>query len=134
MKNSLCLYNANSDQRRKIANQHNVQELVQTQYDLEHFRQLLGGIIAVFRAGSPQSTTDLVYLIRNDADQSTLAAFVRNEVRSTLALQHAFQAVDFRIHEPLDLPPPTQFLNRMEAYLSSLESEAFSKIHHNRSD
>ncbi len=48
-RNSLCDYDPSSDQRRKIVNRRNAQELAQAQHDLEHFRQLLGGILAILK-------------------------------------------------------------------------------------
>ncbi len=118
-RNSLCDYDASSDQRRKIANQRNVQDLAQAQHDLDHYRHLVGGVIAIFKAGSSQSANDFAHLVRNGADMSSLAAFVRNEVRSTEVLQRAFESIDFHIDGPSDLPSPTQLLKGMEAFTGS---------------
>ena len=73
-------------------------------------------MIAIFKAGSQQSTGDLVQLVRSGTDLSSLAAFVRNEIRSTQVLQRAFDCIDFHIDGPSDLPSPTQLLSRMEAF------------------
>ena len=62
---------------------------------------------------------DLVHLVGTDADMSSLAAFVRNEVRSAQSLQRAFENIDFHIDGPSDLPSPTQLLSRMEAFTGS---------------
>ena len=75
--------------------------------------------------------TDLVHLMRNDTDLSSLAAFVRNEIRSTLALQRAFEAIDFHIDGPSDLPSLAQHPNTMEAYLSYTGSDSSSAKHYN---
>lgn len=118
-RNSLCDYDVSSDQRRKIANQRNVQELAQASHDLHHYQQLVGGIIAIFKAGSRQSMNDFAHLVGTDADISSLSAFVRNEVRSTQSLQRAFENIDFHIDGPSDLPSPAQLLSRMEAFTGS---------------
>ena len=127
-RSSPCDYDASSDQRRKIANQRNVQDLAQAQHDLEHYRQLLGGILAIFQAGSNESTTDLVHLIRNGTDLSSMAAFVRNEVRASLPIQQAFRGIDFHINGPPELPSPSQLLSRMNGF-SRHDSESSGNNH-----
>ncbi|KIW73494.1 hypothetical protein PV04_01607 [Phialophora macrospora] len=105
---SLCVYDATSDQRRKIANQRNVQELADKQLDLEKHQQLLGGIIATIRAGGFSATDDLIRTIRSDVDLSQLAAHVRNECRANIAIQQAFDKIDFVINGGPELPSPSQ--------------------------
>lgn len=105
------MYDASSDQRRKIANQRNVQDLADTQFDLDKHRQLLGGIIATIRAGDDEANTDLVRVIRSGVDLSQLAAHVRNECRATMAIQKAFDDINFLIDGPRELPSPTQLLS-----------------------
>jgi len=107
---SPCVYDATSDQRRKIANQRNVQELADTHVQLERHRQLLGGIIAIVKAGDYNANNDLARVMRSDVDLSQLAAHVRNECRSNIAIQQAFDQIDFNIDGPLELPSPTQIL------------------------
>src|ERR1700761_6425862 len=86
IRRSLCVYDATSDQRRKIANQKNVQDLAEKQHDLEKHQQLLGGIIATIRAGGTSATEDLIRSIRSGIDLSQLAAHVRNECRTSIAI------------------------------------------------
>jgi hypothetical protein len=113
-RNSACEYDVGSDQRRKIANQRNVHDLAHAQTALERSRQLLGGIISVFRAGSEESIADLIHLLRQPVDLSTMSAHVRNEIRSNPLLEQAFHTIDFQIDGPDDLPSPTQLLNWLE--------------------
>jgi hypothetical protein len=112
-RNSVCDYDASSDQRRKIANQRNVQDLAQAQHDLDLLRQMVGGIVAILRAGDSQATNDLAALIRTGTDLSSIAAYVRNEVRANLTIEHAFLAIDFHIDGDHGLPSPMELLNRM---------------------
>jgi hypothetical protein len=113
-RNSACEYDAGSDQRRKIANQRNVHDLAHAQTALERCRQLLGGIISIFRAGSEETIADLIHLMRQPADLSTISAHVRNEIRSNPLLEQAFHTIDFQIDGPDDLPSPTQLLTWLE--------------------
>lgn len=108
---SPCIYDVTSDQRRKIANQKNIQDLSDTQNNLERHRQLLGGIIAIFRAGTIATTEDLVATIRSGVDLSQLAAHVRNARRANPAINSSFADIEFLIDGPEELPPPGQLLN-----------------------
>ena len=123
-RNSACDYDAFSDQRRKVANQRNVQDLAQAQHDLERARQLLGGMVAILRAGTLESTMDLAALIKTGTDLSSLAAYVRNEVRAHLAVERAFLAIDFHSNGHFELPSPTQLLNRMGVNADTADSHA----------
>jgi hypothetical protein len=107
---SSCIYDATSDQRRKIANQRNVQELQDAQHDLQNHRQLLGGIIATIRAGDMLANQELVRVIRSNVDLSQLAAHVRNECRANLSIQRAFESIHFLIDDPKELPSAGQIL------------------------
>jgi hypothetical protein len=100
------VYDELSDQRRKLANQRNVQELAEKQLDLEKHQQLLGGIIATIRAGTITAQEDLLRVIRSNVDMSQLAAHVRNECRANVAIQQAYEAIDFTINGVLSLPSP----------------------------
>jgi hypothetical protein len=114
-RHSECIYDAAADQRRKIANQRNMQELAEAQLDLTRCRELLGGMISIMRAGSLQSTNDLVDFVRTGIDLSSLAAYVRNEVRASMAIEQSFHEIDFNMNNGLDLPSPSQLLNRMDS-------------------
>lgn len=121
-RNSPCVYDATSDQRRKIANQRNVQELADTHVQLERHRQLLGGIIAIVKAGDAHANEDLARVIRSDVDLSQLAAHVRNECRANVSIQQAFENIDFTIDGPLELPSPSQVLGRVISHGDSVTS------------
>lgn len=108
---SACIYDVTTDQRRKIANQKNIQELSETQNNLERHRQLLGGIIAIFRAGSVDTAEALVASIRSGVDLSQLAAHVRNARRASPAINSSFADIEFVIDGPEELPSPAQILN-----------------------
>lgn len=129
------MYDATSDQRRKIANQRNVQELADTQLQLERQRQLLGGIIAVVRVGDANANNDLARVIRSGVDLSQLAAHVRNECRASRAIQQAFDEIDFTIDGPLELPSPSQVLGRVISHGDSVTSfMATSQMSESNSD
>lgn len=104
------MYDAASDQRRKVANQRNLQELEILRGDLDRHRQLLGGIIATFRAGDEDATRDLLGIIASGVDLSQLAAHVRNTRRSRPDIERAFSEIDFVIDGDEDLPSPEQLL------------------------
>jgi len=124
-RHSPCVYDASSDQRRKIANQRNVQELAGAHQDLERCKQLLGGIIATIRAGDFNANNDLVRLIRSEVDLSQLAAHVRNECRANVAIRHAYDRINFVIDDPEVLPSPNKVLSPTSPHGSnSQESEA----------
>lgn len=116
---SPCVYDASSDQRRKIANQRNVMELADTQVQLERMKQLLGGILATIRAGDYNANTDLIETIRSGVSLSQLAAHVRNECRANVAIQQAYDQMDFKIDGPLELPSPTQLLRHLPSQPSA---------------
>ncbi|KIX93384.1 uncharacterized protein Z520_10803 [Fonsecaea multimorphosa CBS 102226] len=105
---SLCIYDATSDQRRKIANHRTAQELVDKQLALERHQQLLGGIIATVRAGGFNATEDLLRVIRSGVELSQLAAHVRNECRANIAIQQAYEQIEFVIDGGTELPSPAQ--------------------------
>ncbi|KIW96008.1 uncharacterized protein Z519_03074 [Cladophialophora bantiana CBS 173.52] len=125
---SLCVYDASSDQRRKIANHRTVQELADKQIALERHQQLLGGIIATVRAGSFNATDDLLRVIRSGVELSQLAAHVRNEVRTNIAIQQAFEQIEFIIDGGPELPSPAQMqvLSNEESRGSEDQSDASS--------
>jgi hypothetical protein len=111
-KGSPCVYDATLDQRRKITHQRNTQRLAEARRDLEKHRQLLGGIIATIRAGDSDANNDLTRIIRTDVDLSQLAAHVRNECRTSVAVQQAYNQIDFTINGPRKLPSANQMLRR----------------------
>ena len=102
-RNSECRYDQSADQRRKIANQRNIQDLVEAQASLEAHRHLLGGIIATLRAGNTSATDELLITIRSGVDLSQLAAHVRNARRADRAIEEAFSAIKFEIDSPTNL-------------------------------
>jgi hypothetical protein len=82
-------------------------------------------MVAIIRVGSPAATNDLFTMIRNEGtDLSSLAAFVRNEVRASLDLQSAFDTLNFDINGLSDLPSPNQILSRLEAQEFRQDSES----------
>jgi hypothetical protein len=129
-KSSPCVYDATLDQRRKIANQRNTQQLAEALLDLERHRQLLGGIIATIRAGDFDANNDLIRIIRTGVDLSQLAAHVRNEYRANIAVQQAYHQIDFTIDGPRKLPSANQMLRQIssgESY-QPRESESESDV------
>ncbi|KAK5100450.1 hypothetical protein LTS08_005199 [Lithohypha guttulata] len=86
-------------QRRKIANQRNIQHLAETRLVLERYQQLIGGIVAILRADDDGLARDLVNAIRSDTDLSQLAAHVRNVRRDMPNVEHAFSQINFSIED-----------------------------------
>ncbi|KAL2441076.1 hypothetical protein ABEF95_011675 [Exophiala dermatitidis] len=132
-----CVYDATSDQRRKIANQRNVQELADALLQLERHKQLLGGIIATIRVGDNTANEDLIRVIRSGVDLSQLAAHVRNECRANIAIQQVYEQIDFTIDGPRELPSATQVLGGMAPRgelkpTASLTSESSSDLVRNQ--
>lgn len=122
-----CIYDVTSDQRRKVANQKNIQDLANTQNHLERHRELLGGILAIFRAGSVDSAEDLVAIIRSGLDLSQLAAHVRNARRANAAIDTSFGGIEFLIDGGDELPSPGQLLNTpMPSQSSSTSTNGLS--------
>ena len=128
-RNTSCIYDASSDQRRKIANQKNVQDLALAQEKLDRHQELLGGVLATVRVGSEQETAELLAQVRSGMNLSQLAAHVRNAVRSNVDIQSAYDAIDFTIDGGHDLPSPHQILSEMQAidHSSSNTSPAFRR-------
>ena len=124
-----CEYDASSDQRRKLANQRNIQDLAQAQYDISRARELLGGMVAVFRAGDVLTCNQLVQAVRSGTSLSQLAAQVRNEARSNRAIEQAFHDLDFIIDGPSDLPSPRQLLAGIEERHERHESSEVSRTY-----
>lgn len=105
------MYDATSDQRRKIAAQRNLQELTEANMNLERHKQLLGGILAILRTASdPTANDDLIATIRSGVDLSQLAAHVRNARRANPTIEVAFSEIEFVIDGPEELPSPIQLL------------------------
>lgn len=117
-RHSECIYDAAADQRRKIANQRNVQDLAEAQMELGRYRELLGGMIAIIRGGGSRSSNDLIEFVRTGVDLSSLAAYVRNEVRASLSVEQAFHEIDLNMNGRLDLPSPSQLLSRLDSVQS----------------
>jgi hypothetical protein len=99
-----------------------VQELVDTHVQLERHKQLLGGILAIVKVGDYNANDDLARVIRSDVGLSQLAAHVRNECRSNVAIQQAFDRINFNLDGPLELPSPTQILGDIPTQGSAMLS------------
>ena len=105
---------ASTDQRRKIANQRNMQDLQDAQQNLDRLRQLLGGVLATIRAGDEATTNDLLAVVRSGMSLSQLAAHVRNARRSSPDIEQAFARIEpYIIDGPEELPSPNQLLNSL---------------------
>lgn len=66
---------------------------------------------------------DLVRVIRSEVDLSQVAAHVRNECRSNMAIQQAFDVIEFVIDGPPELPSPTQLLNPLAIPEEMIDTE-----------
>ena len=109
----ICVYDAISDRRRKIASHRTVEELAAAREEMGHLKQLLGGIIAIIRAGDIKANTDLILMVRDGVGLSQLAAHVRNGRRFNGAIQQAYKNIDFLIRETENIPSPAYILNEI---------------------
>lgn len=92
-----CVFDVESDQRRKIAQRRNASDLARVQADLENHRQLLGGILALLRTSRQEESDELLALVRSEAALSQTAAFVRRYVQGNHAAKSEFTSIDFTI-------------------------------------
>jgi hypothetical protein len=110
---SICFYDPSSDRRRKVTYQRKVKELAVTQHQMERYKQLLGGIIAIIRAGDMDANRDLIHMIRSGVELSQLAAHVNNGCRANRAIQRAYDNMDFLLDGTENLPSPAHILNEI---------------------
>lgn len=97
-------------------------ELDEARRHFANYRQLLGGIIATFRAGGEDTSRDLVAIISSGVDLSQLAAHVRNNIRAHPAIDQCFQRMNFTIDDDEDLPSPEQILRTASLPLTNSRS------------
>jgi hypothetical protein len=90
-----------------------VEELAVTQQQMERYKQLLGGILAIIRAGDMDANRDLTYMIRSGVELSQLAAHVNNGYRANSAIQQAYDNMDFLLEGTENLPSPAHILNEI---------------------
>lgn len=107
-----CAYDVAADQRRKIANQRNIQHLAETRLEVEKLSTLVAGIVAIIRADGGTSIPDLVSTIQSGMDLSQLSAHVRNTRRTVPRVEHAYQQIDKTIEED-GLPSPSELLSNV---------------------
>ena len=88
MHNSQCIYDLAADQRRKIANRRNVQEL-------QRHRFLLGGIIALIRARAPETPDRLLRVIRTNFDLSEVGVYIENALNAKPSIYQSYQRISF---------------------------------------
>ena len=90
---SLCHYDAASDQRRKIAQIRNVEELARKDRELHRNKLLLGGLLAVLRSGDPDAISRITSLLRQDCDISNLRSLVEDTLVMKRELLSGFDIV-----------------------------------------
>ena len=93
------MYDLAADQRRKIANQRNIQELTQKTEDIERFCVLLGGILATIRSGNRDTIEYLVHKIRNRTGLPELAIYVDSIMTTWPEVYEEFERVDFYLDD-----------------------------------
>jgi hypothetical protein len=93
------VYDLAADQRRKIANQRNIQELVQKGEDIERLCVVLGGILATIRAGNPETLDDLTQAIRNMTGLPDLSFYVNGLMATWPEIYLEFQTIDFYLDD-----------------------------------
>jgi hypothetical protein len=96
--------------------------LAETQVLLSRLQQLLGGIIATFRAGDLEAQGGLMDTIRSTVDLSQIAAHVRNARRADPAIEDAFSQIQYILDSSEELPSPSMLLNSSNHLSSSLNS------------
>jgi len=125
-RNSQCAYDLAADQRRKIANQRNIQELVQKGEDIERLCVLVGGILATIRAGNRETIDDLEQTIRNTSGLPELSFYVNGLMATWPEIYLEFQTIDFYLD---DAPrrPSVQVIENMGRRTSSAAVESTSE-------
>lgn len=104
------MYDLAADQRRKIANQRNVQELAQKGEDIERLCVVLGGILATIRAGNRETVDDITQAIRNMSGIPELSFYVNGLMATWPEIYIEFQNINFY----LDDAPTRPSVERME--------------------
>lgn len=89
----------------------NLQDLTDKRLELVKTQQILGGILAVLRAGSAETIKTLLLTVQSGIDLSQVAAHVRNAVRSELAIQTAYDETVFDIDSTHNLPSASSMLS-----------------------
>jgi hypothetical protein len=120
------VYDLAADQRRKIANQRNIQELVQKGEDIERLCVLVGGILATIRAGNRETIDDLERTIRNTSELPELSFYVNGLMATWPDIYLDFQTIDFYLD---DAPrrPSVQVIENMGHRTSSAAVESISE-------
>jgi hypothetical protein len=120
------MYDLAADQRRKIANQRNIQELAQKGEDIERLCVLLGGILATVRAGNPETLDNLTQAIRNMTGLPDLSFYVNGLMATWPEIYLEFQTIDFYLD---DAPrrPSVEMIEHMD-HLSSSGAAAAESI------
>jgi hypothetical protein len=120
------VYDLAADQRRKIANQRNIQELVQKGEDIERLCVLVGGILATIRAGNRETIDDLEQTIRNTPELPELSFYVNELMATWPEIYLEFQTIDFYLD---DAPrrPSVQVMENMGHRTSSAAVESISE-------
>jgi hypothetical protein len=93
------VYDLAADQRRKIANQRNIQELAQKGEDIERLCVVLGGILATIRAGNRETLDELTQAIRNMSGIPELSFYVNGLMAIWPEIYLEFQNIDFYLDD-----------------------------------
>lgn len=93
------MYDLAADQRRKIANQRNIQELAQKGEDIERLCVLLGGILATIRAGNRETLDDLLQVIRSMSSLPDLSFYIDGLMATWPDIYLEFQTIDFYLDD-----------------------------------
>jgi hypothetical protein len=119
------VYDLAADQRRKIANQRNIQELTQKGEDIERLCVVLGGILATIRAGNRETFDDLTQAIRNMSGIPELSFYVNGLMATWPDIYLEFQNIDFYLD---DAPrrPSVEMIEQMD-HRSSVAAESISE-------
>jgi hypothetical protein len=110
-----CSYNAALDQRRRIANIRNIEELARKEDDLRQQKLLLGGLLGIMRSGDSDTTKHIMSAIRQDKDLSDLRSLIestiitRPELRSQIAISMMDDKLSPSPSPTTSIPPGNRF-------------------------
>ena len=92
-----CVYNLAADQRRKVANQRNVEELSRREEELQQYRLLLGGFMAIVRSQDSEMINSLLHAIRDKTDQEELTHYLENILTLRPNIDQAYRQISFNL-------------------------------------
>ena len=106
------MYDIEGDQRRKIANQRNLQQLSERSQDLSRQQVLLGGLIATIRLDNNEIMQDMIQMIQKGTDLVHLAIYIDKLMTQNPAIYEIFRHINFYMDDSPQRPTAQEFLSR----------------------